>query len=436
MNGMRYRIRRVLDSFWFVPGVGLVLALLVAEALVALEPALPSTVGDVIPTVGPDGSRGLLSAIATSMLAAAATTFSITIAVLTLTSSAYGPRLVRSLMADRGNQVVLALLVSTSLFAMLVVRHVRAGDDSEFVPHLAVNVAIVLAVISIVALVYFIHHISASIQISRLATGVRDQLIALLDDLYPEQGSTRRAPSAQWAAIDEGADVRAGTSGYVASIDHGHLVAGAAEAGARVELLVRPGTLVCAGDPIARVTAAPAPSTRPEAAARLDAAVVAAVSIDDERTPVQDAEHLVRQLVDVAARALSPGVNDPITALTAIDALTIAMASAAGRPDPRGVLLDDDGAPRVLLAPRELSVLVVDAVDLVRQYVADQPLVAHRLLDLLERLIAREGASDRAVAYRAAADRVVRSAVGPGTLAEDGAALERRRDAIVAGGAA
>ncbi|MFP5290015.1 MAG: DUF2254 domain-containing protein [Actinomycetes bacterium] len=436
MNGVRYRIRRVLDSFWFVPSVGLVLAVLLAEALVALEPALPSAIDAVIPAVGPDGSRGLLSAIATSMLAAAATTFSITIAVLTLTSSAYGPRLVRSLMADRGNQVVLALLVSTSLFAMLVVRHVRAGDDSEFVPHLAVNVAIVLAVSSIVALVYFIHHISASIQISRLATGVRDQLIALLDELYPEQGSPRRAPAAQWAAIDEGTDVRAGTSGYVASIDHGHLVAAAADTGARVELRVRPGTLVCAGDPIARVSAASAPSTRPEGAAKLDAAVIAAVSIDDERTPVQDAEHLVRQLVDVAARALSPGVNDPITALTAIDALTIAMVSAAGRPDPRGILLDGDGAARVLVTPRELSALVVDAVDLIRQYVADQPLVAHRLLDLLERLIAREGASDRAAAYRDAADRVVRSAIGPGTLAEDAAVLERRRDTIVQGGAA
>lgn len=433
---MRYRIRRVLDSFWFVPGVGLLLALVVAEALVALEPALPSAIDDVIPAVGPDGSRGLLSAIATSMLAAAATTFSITIAVLTLTSSAYGPRLVRSLMADRGNQVVLALLVSTSLFAMLVVRHVRAGEDSEFVPHLAVNVAIVLAVVSIVALVYFIHHISASIQISRLATGVRDQLIALLDELYPEHGSARRAPVAQWAAIDEGADVRAGSNGYVASIDHGHLVAAAAEAGARVELGVRPGTLVCAGDPIARVSAAPAPATRPEGAAKLDAAVIAAISIDDERTPVQDAEHLVRQLVDVAARALSPGVNDPITALTAIDALTIAMASAAGRPDPRGILLDEAGAARVLVAPRELSSLVVDAVDLVRQYVADQPLVAHRLLDLLERLIAREGASDRAAAYRAAADRVVRSAIGSATLEEDAAALEHRRDAMVQGGPA
>ncbi len=436
MNGMRYRIRRVLDSFWFVPGIGLLLALLVAEALVALEPALPSAIGDVIPAVGPDGSRGLLSAIATSMLAAAATTFSITIAVLTLTSSAYGPRLVRSLMADRGNQVVLALLVSTSLFAMLVVRHVRAGDDSEFVPHLAVNIAIVLAVVSIVALVYFIHHISASIQISRLATGVRDQLVTLLDDLYPEQTSTRRALASRWAAIDEGRDVRASTSGYVASIDHRHLVAAAARAGARVELLVRPGTLVCAEDPIARVSSEPAPSTRPEAAARLDAAVVAAVSIDDERTPVQDAEHLVRQLVDVAARALSPGVNDPITAVTAIDALTIAMASAAGRPDPRGVLLDDADAPRVLVAPRELSALAVDAVDLIRQYVADQPLVAHRLLDLLERLIAREEASDRSAAYRGAVDRVVRSAIGPGTLPEDAAALERRRADIVQSGAA
>lgn len=427
MNGTRYRVRRIVDSFWFVPGLGLVLAVVLAEALVALEPALPEGVVALIPTAGPDGSRGLLSAIATSMLAAAATMFSITIAVLTLTSSAYGPRLVRSLMADRGNQVVLALLVSTSLFAMLVVRHVRAGDDDEFVPHLAVNSAIVLAVASIVALVYFIHHISASIQISRLATRVRHELVALLDELYPEQRSARRDPEAEWTPIDDGADVRARRSGYVASIDLGHLVAGASAAGARVELRVRPGTLLCAGDPVARVSAAPAPSTRPEDAARLDAAVLAAVSIDDERTPVQDAEHLVRQLVDVSARALSPGINDPVTAITAIDALTISFAGAAGRPDPAAVLSDDEGVARVRTEPRDLVSLVIDAVDAIRQYVVDQPLVAHRLLDLLERLMAIETDQGRVAAYRDAADRVVDTAVGPETHPVDAKALRRRR---------
>lgn len=426
MSRLRYRVRQVLDSFWFVPAVGLLLAVVVAEALVLAESALPPAVIELVPAVGPDGSRGLLSAIATSMLAAAATTFSITIAVLTLTSSAYGPRLVRNLMADRGNQVVLALLVSTSLFAMLVVRHVRAGEDSEFVPHLAVNAAVLLAVLSIVALVYFIHHISASIQISRLASGVREQLIALLDELFPIEPPSSRAPLSQWRALDGPVEVLSSGDGYVTSISTYRAVRAAAEQGARLEITVRPGSFVCAGDRLGLVEG----SADPQRLVALEHALIAAVALGDQRTPVQDAEHLVRQLVDVAARSLSPGVNDPVTALTAIDALAAAFVRTTGRSDPLPVLRDGDGSPRMLVATRTAESLVVDAVDLVRQYVRDQPVVAHRLLGLLERLLEREPSVERCTAYRAAAHRVVDSAIGDETHHTDAAALRARLRAL------
>lgn len=429
MSRLRYRVRQVLDSFWFVPAVGLVLAVLVAEALVLAESALPPSVAELVPTVGPEGSRGLLSAIATSMLAAAATTFSITIAVLTLTSSAYGPRLVRNLMADRGNQAVLALLVSTSLFSMLVVRHVRAGDGAEFVPHLAVNVAILLAVLSIVALVYFIHHISASIQISRLASEVRARLVSVLDELVPGDPPEDRAARDRWRPLVAPVEVRARADGYVSSVSTDSLVRAVAHAGGRVEVVVRPGTFVCAGDRLGVVE-----GDAPESIARLEKTMLEAVSIDDERTPVQDAEHLVRQLVDVAARSLSPGVNDPVTALTAIDALAAAFARTAGRSDPLPVLLDADGAPRALLATRSVSSLVVDAVDLVRQYVRDQPVVAHRLLGLLERLLDRESQAERRRLYAAVAERVVESAIGDETLSTDASALRDRLGRITSEG--
>lgn len=421
MSRLRYRLHQVLDSFWFVPAVGLVLAVLLAETLVLAETALPQSIVKLVPAVGPEGARGLLSAIATSMLAAAATTFSITIAVLTLTSSAYGPRLVRNLMADRGNQVVLALLVSTSLFSMLVVRHVRAGEDSEFVPHLAVNAAILLAVISIVALVYFIHHISASIQISRLASGVRERLVTLLNEIIPAEPPRGRATAEQWRPLAAPAEVRARRDGYVSSVSTGSLVRAAADAGGRIEVVVRPGTFVCVGDRIGIVE-----SSAPEQLVALEHAVLADVSIDDERTPVQDAEHLIRQLVDVAARSLSPGINDPVTALTAIDALAAAFSRTTARPDPLPVMLGEDAEPRVLLATRSVESLVVDAVDLVRQYVRDQPLVAHRLLGLLERLLDREPSAERRRAYAEAANRVVASAIGDETLEADASALRDR----------
>lgn len=429
MTRLRYRLRQVTDSFWFTPGVALLVAIGLAEGIVAVEPVIPSAIIDLVLTVGPDGSRGLLTAIATSMLSAAATMFSITIAVLTLTSSAYGPRLVRNFMADRGNQLVLALLVSTALFAMLVVRHIRAGESNEFVPHLAVNVAVLLAVASIVALVYFIHHISASIQISRLAGGVRTSLVGLLEELFPSDAGASGRPRADWPVFDGTVAVEAPRDGYVASIGVDRIVRAAAEHGGRVEVLVQPGTFVCRGDALARLAADAHGAGEEDGAAALDpigAAVLAVVEIEDERTPVQDAEHLARQLVDVAARALSPGINDPVTAMTAVDALAAAFASSAGRPDPLPVRVDENGEPRVLARFRTVDGLAVDAVDAIRPYLGGQPVVAHRVLDLLHRLIQREPLARRIDAYQAAAVRVVDGAIEPTMLEVDAAALRRR----------
>ncbi len=428
MTRLRYRLRQVTDSFWFTPGVGILVAIGLAEGLVAIEPVIRSGVIDLVLTVGPDGSRGLLTAIATSMLSAAATMFSITIAVLTLTSSAYGPRLVRNFMADRGNQLVLALLVSTALFAMLVVRHIRAGESDEFVPHLAVNVAVMLAVASIVALVYFIHHISASIQISRLAGGVRTSLVDLLEELFPSDAGASGRPRDDWPVFHGAVAVEASRDGYVASIGVDRIVRAAAEHGGRVEVLVQPGTFVCRGDVLARL-AADVRGAGDGGTAALDpigAAVLSVVEIEDERTPVQDAEHLVRQLVDVAARALSPGINDPVTAMTAVDALAAAFASSAGRADPLPVRVDQNGEPRVLARFRTVDGLAVDAVDAIRPYLAGQPVVAHRVLDLLQRLIERESSAHRLDADEAAAERVVDGAIEPAMLEVDAAALRRR----------
>ena len=147
MNRIAYWLAGVRDSFWFIPAVLIALSLVLAETLVAID---LSAGGEWLPLlgVGPEGARGLLAAIATSMLSAAATMFSITIAVLALTSSAYGPRLVQNFMADRGNQLVLAVLVSSSLYALMVLRRIRSGAEA-FVPELAVTVGLLLALLGV-----------------------------------------------------------------------------------------------------------------------------------------------------------------------------------------------------------------------------------------------------------------------------------------------
>ena len=433
MNRIAYWLARIRDSFWFVPAVLIALALALAEALVAVD---LSADWEWLPLlgVGPDGARGLLAAIATSMLSAAATMFSITIAVLALTSSAYGPRLVQNFMADRGNQLVLAVLVSSSLYSLMVLRRIRSGSEA-FVPELAVTVGLALALVGVCVLIYFIHHISAGIQIANLAGGVRRELAGRLADQYPATADARRRPADSWPSGGVAREALADADGYVTSVALDDLVSAATRHEGRVDVLVHPGTFVCGGDVIALVTveadaehddADRERATAEERLEQLCRATVGRVSIGDQRTPYQDVEHLARQLIDVAARSLSPGVNDPYTALNAIDALSAAFAPTAAHPDPHPVLVDDDGAVRTRASSRAWIDLVVDTIDTLRVYASTQPVVGERLIDCVGRLLRRTTDPERRVALLAAADRVVEGADASAMLPHD---LERLRAA-------
>lgn len=419
MNRIGFLAARIRDSFWFAPAVAMLLAVLLAEFVVLADRSLDLEWAIVI-GVGPEGARALLGVIATAMLAAASTMFSITIAVLALTSSAYGPRLVRNFMADRGNQLVLATLVSTSLYALLVVRRVRS-DDEPFVPSLAVTLALFLTIICIALLIYFIHHISTGIQISTLAGAVRVELARRLTQLYPATASTNLRSASAWpTGATEGFAVTATRDGYVADIGLDALVDAARSGGGRIDVTVRPGTFVCAGDRVAWIMLEAAPETEHgDALDRCTASVRAAIAVQDERTPYQDVEYLARQLVDIAVRALSPGVNDPYTAVTAIDALTAAFAGTAGHPDPDPVVVDGDDVPRVRVARRRWTDVVVEAVDAIRLAVAGQAVVAERLIGMVVRLRDRATDSERREALTQAAQRILEGVDAPTLLDTD-----------------
>lgn len=387
-------LQRLRERFWFLPAVMCVGAFVLAESLIALDRLLadrwPGWGGSVLYRVGESGSRDLLGAIGTSALAVAGTTFSITMAVLALTSSSYGPRLVRNFMADRGNQAVLGVFVSTFLYALLVLRSVRAlGDPSDagdvFVPHLAVNVAVVLAVLNVAMLVYFIHHISDSIQISTLAGGVRAELRRVVDRMFPaelghDESETNSPVSGLPEDLDDGEPVTAGGSGYVRSIRDEALMAAAREHDVLVALLVHPGRYVLDDTIVARVH--PARSGTDE----VMAAIRRAIQIAGYRSPHQDVQFAVQQLTEMAVRAMSSGVNDPYTAINAIDDLSAGLAVLASRPRPSASRFDDDGVLRVHAPAVELVEVVGPVIDAMRWNAGESPPVMLATLNLVERV--------------------------------------------------
>ncbi|WP_256842138.1 DUF2254 domain-containing protein [Ornithinimicrobium cryptoxanthini] len=405
-------LQRLKERFWFVPALLCLAAVILAELLIWSDRvwrlSLPGWADAFLYRVGESGSRDILGAIAGSSLAVAGTTFSITMAVLALTSSTYGPRLIRNFMADRGNQAVLGVYVATFLYSLLVLRSIRVlgdtgGPDAEvFVPHLAVNFAVVLAVLNVAVLIYFIHHISDSIQISTIARRVRTDLRATVERLYPEQvGRDEHEVDDHPAHHDDELDqllaedavpVDAGRPGYVTSVRGEDMVEAARDADVLVDLCVRPGQYVLEDTVLARVHALSSDDKKTVDALR------AAVQIDDARNPYQDVSFAVQQLTELAVRALSPGINDPFTAINALDDLSSGLSLLAQRELPSTRRYDADGTLRVH-APQVGAVdLTSTVLDHMRWYAAESPSVMHVSLDLVQRVGSR--ARDRALRAR------------------------------------
>lgn len=399
MTPPRRRIRHVFETFWFLPTVLGLLTLVLAEVVLTVD---RHVVGDtdlwVLGDLSATGSRSLLTTIGGSMLGVAATSFSITMSVLATTSSTYGPRLVRNFMADRGNQLVLAVFTSSFVYCLVVLRAVRSEGDGldPFVPTLAVHLAVVIALLDVAVLVYFIHHIAASVQVTSLQQRVGRELDVVVDLVFPAQpGPAGAVPEADgtWSSVD------AEESGYVQGVDLGTLVRRTSGSGAVVEVVARPGTHVVSGDVVARVR--PGSTLEPSQ-------VLSTIRIGPSRTPHQDVAYAVDQLTEMAVRALSPGTNDPRTAIGAIEAATPGLVAVCSRPTPSGLHRDGDGETRVVMAEPDAAALVGSLIGAVRTWGTSDPTVVLATLALARRLLtAAEGRGELQHAVRREASAVV-----------------------------
>lgn len=377
--------KRFYYSFWFVPTIFILSAIVLSEGTVALDRHLWPDTGKAITLwsnpifdLGSSGSRTLLSAIGGTMLGVAGTAFSITISVIATASTTYGPRLVRNFMADRGNQIVLGMLSSTFVFTVLVLRTIRAANDdglSAFVPYLAVNVALIAAIADVFALVYFINHVASSIQVDNLASSVRARLLATVDSMYPSQAADHWIEAEPFAG---GTPICLGKNGYIGTIDYETLAKGVARAGAQLRLTGRPGDHLVADEPLGYVRPA-------DKADKVSALMKDNVEIVNARSSEQDVRWAGRQVMELAVRALSPGTNDPYTAVNAIEEIASGICMAVQRPDPADAVLVD-GHACLFTSPVSLEELIDLPFDNVRPFIAGQPLVLDALIALAGRI--------------------------------------------------
>jgi uncharacterized membrane protein len=406
-------------TFWFVPTLFAAAAVPLAFGLLGLERELSAAGVSLGFLYGGDaeGARSVLVMLAGSMIGTAGVVFSITIVALSLTSSQYGPRLLRNFLRDPGNQVVLGTFVATFLYCLLVLRSIVTGEP---VPVLAMSVATALSVASLGVLIYFFHHSATSIQASSIVAGVARDLEHAIERFCARHGAREDADASEVPPLaDDAAAVTAPRSGYLQAVDHGGLVAVARDSGGCIEALHRAGDFVIAGSPLARV--APAARFDERACARVrDAFLIGA-----QATEEQDLEFSVRQLVEVALRALSPGINDPFTALTCIDWLGVALARLGATGMPERVLRDGERACVITDAPTFAGVADT-AFQQIRQSAGAHVAVSIRLLETCAAVAPHLRRRADAETMGAQADRVLESALAASPIEPDRAALAAR----------
>lgn len=337
---------------------------------------------------GPEGARAVLSAIASSMITVAGLTFSITMLTLQLASSQFGPRLLRNFMRDRGNQLVLGTFIATFVYCLLVLRTVRGTEVSSFVPHLSVAVGVLLAIASLAVLIYFIHHVATSIRIESVLAELAAETRSTIDRLYPARLGRSPAPaqidSFQGCASPQmefpTRAICARRSGYVQRIDEAALMRIATRSDLVVRVEARPGRFVPEGAPLLSIW--PRQCISDEVAAQLQDLLI----IGADRTPYQDLAFSIRRIVEIAQRALSPGINDPTTALYCIDRLSEALNHLADRDMPSPMRFDDRGNLRVLSDVNTLEEMARPALTAIARYgIGDADVVQH-LLEVIDDL--------------------------------------------------
>lgn len=374
---------------WPLPVLGVTAAVLLGLTLPLvdeyLHDDLPGWLTPYLFGGGGDAARTVLATIAGSLITVTSLTFSLTVVTLQLASSQFSPRLLRTFSSDRFVQSTLALLLGTFTFSVTVLRTVRTGSDAEavFVPQVSVTTAFLLTIASVIALVLFLAHLARQIRVESMLRDVHRDASATVRRVLGE--SPTRPTAAPRPPDGEGLAVQltAASSGFLLGVDEDDLVAAAVEADAVISIDRTPGSSLIRGTPVGAGWPRGPGAFDEEVRDRLGQRVARAILTGSERTAAQDTAFGLRQLTDVATKALSPGINDPTTAVHALGHASALLCEMVDRDLGPTLLRDRDDVIRVVIDRPGFADLLELAVQQPRRYGAGDPQVLSRIAWLL-----------------------------------------------------
>ncbi len=315
------------------------------------------------------------------MIGVAGVVFSITLVVLTLASTQFGPQLVRNFMYVRLNQIVLGAYISTYVYCLIVLNVVIEVESYSFVPQLSILMALIATVFNIILLIIFIHHVAVSIQANYVVSSISRTLSKNIQTMFPEkigkEDSETDEASAEKikSAYKKDQILTAGDNGYIEYIDGDFILDFASEKDVLIEIYYRPGGHIVKNMRIGCIY-----SNELLSEDELDD-LSGCFTLGETRTIQQDLEYAIHQMVEIAARALSTGVNDPYTAITCVDNLTSVLAYLSQVKFPSKYRLDDNGKLRLIADKFSYEGMLDAAFNQIRQFGKNNPPVIIKMME-------------------------------------------------------
>ncbi len=366
-----------MQPMWVWPTVTGVVAFVVGELAARIRLPSDHWLRDLVWPGDTSAASALVQTVATSAVTVTTLTFSVTVVALQLASQQFSPRLLREFTRDPITRVVLSVLVATFVCSLTGLRHFRTDEPP---PVLSVLLAFLLGLLALASVLAFITHMIRTLRVDSMMRAVHDDTSRAIETFYPSYDDDSRTAGEGILPQVAGIPVEARKSGFVRLVNVDGLVAAAAAAHGVVRVEVRPGDHVVRGTPVATVWA-----TDEEDLAE---AVHGCVDLGFERTFEQDAAFGFRQLEDIAVKALSPGINDPVTAAHAVGHLSDLLVRLLGCRLGASEHRDDDGAVRAVVPDRDLRYYLELACGQLRRYASGEPTVLVALLRMLRDMAA------------------------------------------------
>jgi uncharacterized membrane protein len=387
MGKLKFLLKELSGSFWFIPILIILSSIGLASALIFIDRSVEITsikYLDFIITESADSARSVLSTISGAMIGVAGTVFSITLVALTLASSQFGSRLLKNFMHERLNQVVLGTYVSTYVYCLIVLNVVKENDGETFIPTLSILVAIIIAIGNIVLLIVFIHFISTSLQAEKVISDISISLMKNIESIFSEELEGEEEIVTQTKDLEDYLEgysevktLLAPKSGYLQYLHNQSLFEAAKTNAYIIVALHRVGSYIVKGEAMIKLYSK-TEFTKDSMIDFKDNFV-----IGNARTRQQDAEHSIHQMVEIACRALSPGINDPFTAISCIDNLTSTLCYLTRVKFPSRYKFDDEDQLRYAHFPLTYEGMLDAAFLQIRQFSKGSPAVVIRLMEAM-----------------------------------------------------